>query len=481
MGGMRHTILIVVALISMIMIPHAAHAFEWLSCDDSGGVTPGTSLFYAENGEDDGGGACEFTGIRHIFSQVLCNFLTVLNEILGKVYCSIQYAMVETLRIVLTLYVAVFGMQILMGTAQANSRDILMRLIKMALVWSFATESAWGINLLFYGAVAFISSASSWVVNSVPGLMDLDVGPGHCGAIQFVDNNVMPLFTFFDCLIYYTFAGPAQAATIKVIGLFSSLMLVYPPMAGLASWWATKTFLTMVRAVINFLMALAAIAFLVALTPIFMSLMLFQSTSHFFENWLRYMISYCIQVVMVFAVIVMWILVFIQFIWFFDDLTNIIFPYGPVMQAGGEVKPSSQWGICPVVYAYTNTGAPRVKCQKQDFDPYEETNSDWKLDDEDVLPPSIMIKDGDFLYFIFYHLVSLMIVTYAFGVLIEQVPKIAQSISAPAPLPQILGGFGMAGFGSAGGMTGGAANLRGGVGSLTRNAAAGASGTTGSR
>lgn len=480
MDRIRQTILVAAALAWMLLPQDAHAAFQWLSCDDRGGVNAGTSLFYAEQGQEagDGAGACAYQGIQHIFSQVLCDFLTVLNEILGKVYCSIQFAMIETLRIVLTLYVGVFGMQVLMGTAQLNARDILMRLIKMALVWSFATHSSWGINVMFIAAVSFISDASNWVVNAIPALAELDVGPGHCGRIQFSVGNVMPLFLFFDCLIYYTFAGPAKYASIKVIGLFVSLMLVYPPIAGLAWWWATKTFLTMTRATINFLMALGAIAFLVALTPIFMSLMLFQATSHFFENWLRYMISYCIQVVLVFGVIVMWILVFIQFIWFFDQLANIIFPYVPVLESGGNVKPASQWGICPPVYDFTFTGAPTAQCEFG-FDPYAESNPvTWKQSARDLMSPTLMIRDGDFLYFVFYHLVSLMIVTYAFGVVLDQVPRIAQSIASPAALPTVLGGFGMAGFGSSGNMRGGNDNIRGGVGSTSRNAGAG---TTGSR
>ncbi|MBY0407091.1 MAG: hypothetical protein K2Q01_05315, partial [Rickettsiales bacterium] len=143
LGSLGRIVLVLLMTGGWMLIPGIAHAADWLACDGSGGVVADTSLFYAERGEgEEGFGACEFQGIEHIFSQVLCDFLTVLNEILGKLYCGLQYALTNTLRIVLTIYVAVFGFQILMGTAQVNMRDFMLRLIKMAAVWAFATKSS---------------------------------------------------------------------------------------------------------------------------------------------------------------------------------------------------------------------------------------------------------------------------------------------------------------------------------------------------
>ncbi|MBY0406157.1 MAG: type IV secretion system protein, partial [Rickettsiales bacterium] len=310
-------------------------------------------------------------------------------------------------------------------------------------------------NLLFFAALAFISDASSWVVNAIPALANMDVGPGHCGKVQFEAGNVMPLFTFFDCLIYFTFMGPAQYATIKLVGLFTALILVYPPLSGMAWYWATTTFLTMTRAVISFLLALGAIAFLVSLSPIFFSFMLFQTTMYLFDSWLRYIISYCLQVVFTFAVIVMWILVFIKFLAFFAMLSEIIFPFQPLVGASGVDKPAAQWAICPPTYDFTATGAPTIACEDDKFDPYKrvgpggrELNPGWVQDSRDLVAPSKMIKDGQFLYFLFFHLISLIIVTYAFGTILEHVPELAQKVSTPAPLPVPLAGLGKEDFGN---------------------------------
>jgi len=58
-------------------------------------------------------------------------FVVILNIVLGHLYCGLQFSLETTLAALLTLYVAVFGVQILMGTAQLSSGDIMVRLLKM--------------------------------------------------------------------------------------------------------------------------------------------------------------------------------------------------------------------------------------------------------------------------------------------------------------------------------------------------------------
>ncbi|NBO18028.1 MAG: type IV secretion system protein [Proteobacteria bacterium] len=456
-GAHRQAWLMLLVAVLCVLLPEAAYAFQLLECDGAGGVVPGSALFYAERGaKGSGDGACGYQGIKHIFSTVLCNFLVVLNDILGVFYCSMQFILVETLRIVLTLYVAVFGAQLFMGTAQLNARDIIMRLVKIALVWTFATQSTWGIGVLFYAAIAFIVDGSSWVVNTLNNIAAISIG--DCNDPNIYGGNFMPMFLFFDCMVYSTFVGPMQVASVKLMGLFVALMVVYPPLAGLAIWWVTKTFVAMVKAVVSLLMAFASLAFLVALAPIFLAMMLFQVTSSFFENWLRYMVAYCVQVIMTFGIIVMWLLVFLQFLSFFTQLGDLIFPAEPMMERTSQVLPQDAWGICPPEYSDNpSTGAPEAFCPSG-FNPYEKDpitgadNPNWRKDAEKIKLPSALIQDGKFLYYVFYHLVSLIIITYAFSVVLDQAPEISQSIAGATAMPTILGGLGVSNFGKTAGL-----------------------------
>jgi hypothetical protein len=294
--------------------------------------------------------------------------------------------------------------------------------------------------------------------------------------MQFQSGNVMPLFLFFDCLIASTFLGVSKFMTMKVMGLFVALLPVYGVLTGVAVYWASKTFITMARAVISLLLALGSIAFLVSMTPIFVSFALFQSTLHLFDNWLRYIISYCLQMVFTFGVMVMWILVFIKFLGFFAMLADLIFAYPPAIEEPGIITPTATWGICPVVYDFTTTGAPVAFCADPEFNPDKKTNRfGWRQDYTDMVAPEAIIRDGKFLYFVFYHLIALIIITYAFGVVLEQVPSLAQAVSSSAELPTPLAhGLGKLNFGKATGDL--SDEMKGGPAEEARNNARGATG-----
>ena len=326
-----------------------------------------------------------------------------------------------------------------------------------------------------------------------PELDKITMGGGHCTLSHFEEGDYeLPIFGFLDCILYYAFTGAKQAESVKLMGFFAVMMTVYPPLPGLVYYWAIKTFFLMARTVINLLMALTAIAFLVALTPIFFSLALFHFTSHFFDNWLRYMAAYVIQMVMAFVVIVMWILVFGQFTVFFNDLSGIVFENVPVLREGAQIAPSKSWGICPPAYAAEDllppvdedpdAHVPFVQCKDANFNPFpSDTNANWKMSAEKIILPSAIIEDPQFIYFVFYHLIGLIIITYCFGVILDQVPSISASIAGPVALPQILGGGGMQNFGG-GGFGGNQRNTKPqSVGSVALNASTSAAGETGLR
>lgn len=426
---------------SVLSQPAHAQAYKPLECTNTGQVVDGTSLYAADQGAASEA-TCELKGVDNMFSAVLCNFLLVLNDVLGKLYCSMQVLLKDVLSVLLTLYLATFGVQLMLGTAQVNTRDIIVRLTKIAAVWIIATQASWGIGKIFMFVIGFMTVGSGWVLGALENHSPLEVGKCVQNATE---EGVMPFFIFLDCMVSNTFSGALAAASVKVVGLFIVLAAVYPPLFGLAMWWGIKTFLTMAKAVVSFVLALASIGFLVAMSPIFLAMMLFQFTNSLFENWMRFMIAYAVQVILVFAIIVMWLLVFFKFLTFFTNLADIVFPNAPMLERSSDVTPVDTWSICPPIFeSDPNTGAPLAFCKDSDFNPYEDLNpDDWQNDAKKLRLPSDMVTDGDFLYYIFYHLVSLMTITYAFSALLDEAHKIAQRIAGATAMPAPLaGGFG---------------------------------------
>jgi len=106
---------------------------------------------------------------------------------------------------------------------------------------------------------------------------------------------------------------------------------------------------------------------------VFLGFFLFQSTAYLFENWLRSMISFSVQVVVVLAIIVFWIMSINQFVGFFNDLSKLIYPFEPIQVTAGVWSPSNGWGICDPIYGTdSNTGEPTAKC-RSGFNAYPPT------------------------------------------------------------------------------------------------------------
>jgi type IV secretion system protein VirB6 len=431
---LRHMLRTVVAVMLLIIIPCEAQAdFEQLYCDGQGNVGGG-ELYYANS--QTGEGVCKYQGIYHVFSQVVCSYVEILNVIMGKVYCGIQYAYKKTLGIVLSIYVAVFGAQLLMGTAQLNARDIVIRLLKVAVVWAFATESAWGVGVAFNFFMAAIADASSWVVNPLRTATMMG-DSATSDIIPFMPSgDVTPLFGFLDTLIYNALIGPSGSADKKVLGFFIAMMTVYPTLFSMGLWWVWSTLVVLTKTVMSLLMAISAISFLIAISPVFFSLMLFQATIHFFENWVRHLISYAMQMVLVFGIIVMWVIVMFQFVGFFNQLSNMIFPYNTVAVSGAPFTPVNTWAICPPTYGFNEFG-PWAKCAKGNFD--ATANAD---DYKSLIVPSKIINEQKFLYYLIYHMTALLIVSFAFTMLLQKSGEIAKSLAGPAHTFDPLKGWG---------------------------------------
>ena len=468
MGKIKRIVLILVATISVVLMPVAANAAGLLQCDNNGHAVANTSLFDADPATDPGkkSGVCQYTDqppVQHVFSLVICEFVVILNSIMDEMYCGIHYYMINVISALLTLYVAVYGAQILMGTAQLTTRDSMIRLLKLSFIYVFSTKSAYGISFIFRFFLAFIGDASTAVLNT----LSSQVGPKSDGLCKFdglVSNDIMSMYNFLDYLVCHSLIGPASQANTKVQGLMFAMIIALPPMTLLFQWWIMTTIKTLVMTLVAFLQALAGIAFLTTLSPVFLGFFLFESTKYVFDNWLRYLTSFSVQVVMVLAIVVFWILTIDQFVVFFNDMSKLIFPYKPVKTEASLFLPSNGWGICPGVYGTDTNGLPTAKCDTDeqgrvfDAEPPECTKDSsvspptwtckppnsayWQEDGLQLIPPEKIINQGEFLYFVFYHLFTLLLISYCYSVLLGKAKDIARSLAGPATAPQLVPGFG---------------------------------------
>lgn len=500
MRKLQGLLLIIIASWGLVLMPQMSLAEAGnLNCLPDGSVANDlngrpTNFFDTSTSSNDS--ACQTTlrGVNHVFSEITCNFITVLNDVLTKVYCSLQSAIKDTVALVLTLYVMFFGAQLLMGMTQLNSSEIMVRLLKIAFVWVLVTESSWMIGWVFNFFVDFGSSGIYWALGSIPindptfGTVAGPANPGDpltpstcIGQLYQYTNfsgisSITPVYAFFDQLIYCAVLAPLASASLKVIGFFLVMAIVIPPLFMMALYWLWSILSVLARGLVSFLMSLSALAFLITISPIFLCLMLFKSTYQFFENWIKYMISFSLQTVIVFACIALWATTIPLIVTFFTELSSVVFDGRNVVQVSQALPLGKKLGICPYDL-YVNPGGgstPHIKCNKPTFNPATDTTDEKSMvllealavQHNDPNTPSFVPvcpatqpppgstcgqrEMGPLIYYVIYHMITLIIITYAFDALLKAAPQIATTLAGPEYLFTVGQGFGASGFGLTG-------------------------------
>jgi type IV secretory pathway VirB6-like protein len=505
----RAFLAMLIAALVLIIMPGQAFAYTVLNCDGSGGVEQDTELLYTDPA---GLSFCAYNhldaslnpdnrpAVEHIFSSVICNYVTILNTVLGTVYCALQYSLQDMVAIIITLYIMIFGVQILMGTTRLTSKEMLMRLGKLALVWTFISQSNYAVDLIF---IFFIDAANMGLIWAMEALQGVSSYLSSGGNPRFTEldftlpdipniggiSGVMPLYLYVDELIYTAVIGPFTEAKSELLTFFAVMSFIMPPLFGLAVYWLWATFSILVRTLIAFMMSISAVAFLICLSPIFLSMMLFTVTYQFFDQWLKYLTSFTLQVVIVFSCVALWIMAMSNFIGFFNQLSDVLFPYykttttvdAATLNVGGETQgrgmfEDTAYGVCPYIVTAGIFG-PEVACADTDFSTtpgptvtveqairnstdervglirlenlrqYSEFCDNTTCVDE---TPDDAIQHGlsRLSYFIIYHLIALTIVAYAFDALLKSAPLIAKDIAGPTHVPMLGQGYGATGVGT---------------------------------
>jgi len=467
MKTLHKAILLLTVIWSVALLPEQAFAQTASLTCTAGAPDPGTEFFYTAPNAP--GSACEFGsgGQQHIFSGIICQFISLLNSVLASVYCGMQDMLQTMVGAVLTIFVAVFGAKMLMGSVDLSAREFITRLLKIAFVCIFITQSTWAVQYAFQFFVLLAGEGVEWVMSSIPSPWTADpcVDPMAASATGF-----MAAFTRLDVIICKAITGPFTTSNSKVIGFFLVLSALAPQIGVLVLSWLLLNLKILVHGLVTFLLGIAAIAFLIAMSPIFLCMMLFKATVSFFENWVKFMVSFSLQIIIVFAVAALWLSVMLQFLEFFNDLSNTIFPDQTIITESSANTASDSWGICPFTY-FASAPPPHPP------GPYVECNTGWT----DVIPISSLIWPTDtqaltggpspngyvqYLYYMIYHLITLIVVSFAFDALLREAPMIAVYLAGPDYVSPLAGGMGV--------------NRAGQVRSLFASASSSSSGSSGS-
>ncbi|MES2984448.1 MAG: type IV secretion system protein [Pseudomonadota bacterium] len=307
------SILFAVVLVASGLTLFADHAFA------QGMGTVGD--YSCSNGQATGqlfnsGSSCPTTlNMDNLFSFLVCNMEQLSSNLMGSMYCGMINTLTPAVWAAATLSVTLFGAGLLVGVIPATGRDAVTFLLKIAFVTAFATNADIIIN---YGYALLIGGVQDGVATALGG-----IGGAYANGAQVYEHLDGFLNTAFH-MATDGMNGTTGPETCKnaIFAVMATMSLAFPMITYLGLLLLARIALTFLRAVFGYIYAIVGITFLLTLSPFFVTFYLFQVTRSFFEKWLGYLISFTLQMVILFS--------FIAFIFMLDvsslvsNVSNII-------------------------------------------------------------------------------------------------------------------------------------------------------------
>ena len=218
----------------------------------------------------------------------------------GVVY-KIYHAVVENTRFIrivqalLMLHIVFMGFQMAAGLIEITAKTFLFKLLKIGIVITVISPSGWNI-------------VSTYIIPfCIDGFGDLIVFMASAASSNFISMSEQQsltdteiIFGYFDSILHVLFSRSVWIKISALIfnGLIGFILLICIMIAVLY-------YLIMIaKATIAYLFTIISQSFLLILMPIFVPLSLFEMTKSIFESWAKYLISFAIQTLMVFCVII---------------------------------------------------------------------------------------------------------------------------------------------------------------------------------
>lgn len=218
---------------------------------------------------------------------------TIVNQIsgvLGTVAHDMYIGIVTTssfrqiISVLITLYVAIYGILFTFGMTQMTLHDFTIRMIKMGIVIALIGPNSW--NFFANTIVVFFNNGTNDII--------LHVSSVATGIP--ITDGVSPFYVL-DVAI-------AQAVSSKMAVTLMAVFFTGPyglPI-GLLMLMGLGTFLkSLINALWVYLMSLVLKTLLFGLAPIFIACLLFGRTRHLFDGWLNQIVNASLQPILLFT------------------------------------------------------------------------------------------------------------------------------------------------------------------------------------
>jgi type IV secretion system protein VirB6 len=225
--------------------------------------------------------------------RVVSSFKKILNDTTTKLYTALvtQSSFIQIARALLVLYVAISGVMFAMGMLNASAAELVVRLVKIALITILISEQSW--NFFNTYLFSFFTDGAASIANFVTESVFLYSSHAGMGKYIMLPEGSSPL-AVFDTIVRLLLSPSVHK---KIWSLF------------LYRWYVLYIIIiytcigimifAIIRSVSIYITSLMLIAMLLFLAPIFLLMILFSTTKELFDTWLKQLLVNALALVVI--------------------------------------------------------------------------------------------------------------------------------------------------------------------------------------
>ena len=398
-----------------------ARANTAFACNGPNPQPVGASLFINPNCQPGAG----FFGT---FSTLICGYENALNQVMSRMYCGLRDIAMTPVQLVLTLYLIVFAISFMFGIVDFTTSEVVMRVFKFALVWAFVSEAQFAIGIMYNFFVGGTQDGIQLAITSMT-RQQFDPNTNTYVTVNAGLNNM-------DSLAENSILSWLGRLNPLLFGIIIVIMIVLFPLFLFVANLVIQYLLIIARAILGYLLAITMITFLLVLSPIFLCFALFETTAYFFEQWVTTLISFTVQLTILFTF--MSLMNFVDLGTYLESVANMIYMYKVSIWGGFFRIPLGIPTLCR--YGYPNAGGGVVPTDGKTpvdatiFDTMRPTCSNIPaggnvpLTDEHLYSPFELMVQSEFIGNLVVNIITLLILGQMLETFLRIVPEISRSL-----------------------------------------------------
>ena len=410
-------------------------------------------------------GAAQNANNGGIFARTLFVFKDTIGAAMSSMYCAVADSLRGALMAAITVVIIVFGVGIITGMVNFTLKDASIYLMKIALVWSFAMDPAWGIGIGYKFFVSFAEEGASIAMSAMTAATG-QAAPTITSPDTIITNSINGVVNGDGGTINTALADVPLTCLGVLLPLAALLLLFMPFVIIFIILMIIQYIALFVKAMLGYLSALVLISFLFIFAPLFLGFALFRTTMPLFQSWIKFLTSFALQIVVMFGF--MAFLAMLPIGQFFIHILHLLKEYDKTFEVFGASFPVHFCGVCDYTISATDIicnvhGSAPPNAGSDILEPYakQAAAAGYMLSQPDsngklywVISLLNLLHRTDFAQFIIAQVMALFLIGKVLEDFIKKAPQFAQSLGGLGVAVALGGGGASAGNGASVGYIG---------------------------